>query len=39
VIISHEWTISNDGKLFTAKRTATNAQGQRVYSVQVFDKQ
>ena len=39
VIISHEWTVSDDGKVLTAKRTATNAQGQRVYSVQVFDKQ
>jgi hypothetical protein len=39
VIISHEWTVSEDGKTFTAKRTASNAQGQRVYSVQVYDKQ
>ncbi len=39
VIISHEWTISEDGKTMTAKRTASNAQGQRVYSVQVYDKQ
>jgi hypothetical protein len=39
VTISHEWTISEDGKTYTAKRTATNAQGQRVYSVQVYDKQ
>jgi hypothetical protein len=39
VTISHEWTVSEDGKTFTAKRTASNAQGQRVYSVQVYDKQ
>jgi hypothetical protein len=39
VTISHEWTVSDDGKIYTAKRTATNAQGQRVYSVQVYDKQ
>lgn len=39
VTISHEWTVSDDGKTFTAKRTATNAQGERVYSVQVYDKQ
>jgi hypothetical protein len=39
VIISHEWTVSEDGKTFTAKRTASNAQGQRVYSVQVYEKQ
>jgi hypothetical protein len=38
VIISHEWSISEDGKTMTAKRTASNAQGQRVYSVQVYDK-
>ena len=39
VTISHEWSISEDGKTYTAKRTATNNQGQRVYSVQVYDKQ
>jgi hypothetical protein len=39
VIITHEWTISADGKTFTAKRKATNAQGQPTYSVQVYDKQ
>src|SRR5262249_15059746 len=29
VIITHEWTISADGKTFTAKRKATNTQGSR----------
>ena len=39
VTISHEWTVSDDGKTWTMKRTASDAQGKRVYSVQVYDKQ
>ncbi len=38
VTITHEWSVSDDGKTLTAKRTAANAQGQRTYSVQVYDK-
>jgi ABC-type transport system substrate-binding protein len=38
VSISHEWTISEDGRTLTMKRTAKDAQGRRVYSVQVYDK-
>jgi alpha-glucosidase (family GH31 glycosyl hydrolase) len=39
VTIQHEWTVSDDGKTLTMKRTATPAQGPRAYSVQVYDKQ
>jgi hypothetical protein len=39
VTISHEWAVSDDGKTWTMKRTASDAQGKRIYSVQVYDKQ
>lgn len=39
IIISHSWTISEDGKTFTVKRKGTNAQGQPTYSVTVYEKQ
>ena len=39
VTIQHEWTVSDDGKTLTMKRTATPAQGPQAYSVQVYDKQ
>lgn len=39
VYIWHTWTISDDGKTFTAKRKGTNAQGKPTYFVMVYDKQ
>ena len=39
VYIWHTWTISDDGKTFTAKRKGTNAQGQPTQFVMVYDKQ
>ena len=39
ITIQHEWTVSDDGKTWTMKGTATPADGPRAYSVQVYDKQ
>ena len=39
VYIWHTWTISDDGKTFTAKRKGSNAQGQPTFFVMVYDNQ